>query len=139
MRPYYFSSRTVTLRVPGSRHPLRVHTTSWCDKQKYTEGFGCEGCCWWRTRAHVGHTIGTPFTLKLNSPGGIEPQPIKLEFTIYPAELWIYLRFERSPPNRTLRPSFQRFWPKLYHILFFFTGAPVRVHMGVPMGPPMHI
>ena len=22
-------------------------------------------------------------------PGGIEPQPIKLEFTIYPAELWI--------------------------------------------------
>ena len=23
-------------------------------------------------------------------PGGIEPQPIKLEFTIYPAELWIW-------------------------------------------------
>lgn len=22
-------------------------------------------------------------------PGGIEPQPIKLEFKIYPAELWI--------------------------------------------------
>ena len=34
---------------------------------------------------------------KTNSPGGIEPQPIKLEFTIYPAELWIYFRFARSP------------------------------------------
>lgn len=26
-------------------------------------------------------------------PGGIEPQPIKLEFKIYPAELWIWVHW----------------------------------------------
>ena len=29
-------------------------------------------------------------------PGGIEPQPIKLEFKIYPAELWIWRYFGTS-------------------------------------------
>ena len=49
---------------------------------------------------HVGTPRGHPlFKNKINlffegpiypgGPGGIEPQPIKLEFTIYPAELWI--------------------------------------------------
>ena len=44
-----------------------------------------------------GHPMGTHFSKQINillsghprDPGGIEPQPIKLEFTIYPAELWI--------------------------------------------------
>ena len=39
-----------------------------------------------------GHPIGHPYGPRFAGPidpGGIEPQPIKLEFTIYPAELWI--------------------------------------------------
>ena len=44
----------------------------------------------------IGHPCGHPLSnkviwRKLIDPGGIEPQPIKLEFTIYPTELWIYL------------------------------------------------
>ena len=52
--------------------------------------YGCEGV-FGGGHVHMGSACEhPPFTLKLNSPGGIEPQPIKLEFTIYPAELWIY-------------------------------------------------
>ena len=42
-------------------------------------------------------TLWNTLHTKINSPGGIEPQPIKLEFTIYPAELWIYFRFHIVP------------------------------------------
>ena len=51
---------------------------------------------WWGM-VNMCSTCKTTLTLKLNSPGGIEPQPIKLEFTIYPAELWIYFGFVQSP------------------------------------------
>ena len=47
-------------------------------------------------------------------PGGIEPQPIKLEFTIYPAELWIWEGREGSGHNRTFWPRSQMFWPLLH-------------------------
>ena len=43
---------------------------------------------------HVGTLWAPTFKIKLNHGNHrsrwIEPQPIKLEFTIYPAELWIY-------------------------------------------------
>ena len=48
-------------------------------------------------------------------PGGIEPQPIKLEFTIYPAELWIWGGAgEGSEHNRTFWPRLHMFWPLLH-------------------------
>ena len=48
-------------------------------------------------------------------PGGIEPQPIKLEFTIYPAELWIWGGAgEGSGHNRTFWPRLHMFWPLLH-------------------------
>ena len=40
-----FRSRTVTLRVPGSRHPCGVHTTKWCDhplRGWYHTPMGCD-------------------------------------------------------------------------------------------------
>ena len=54
-------------------------------------------------------------------PGGIEPQPIKLEFTIYPAELWIWggdkgrgiVRTLRITHNRTFSSCLHVFWSKL--------------------------
>ena len=44
--------------------------------------------------APIGHTSWASMSIYRGpvNPGGIEPQPIKLEFTIYPAELWIYFR-----------------------------------------------
>ena len=48
-------------------------------------------------------------------PGGIEPQPIKLEFTIYPAELWIWGGAgEGSGHNRIFWPRLHMFWPLLH-------------------------
>ena len=55
---------------------------------------------------HIWSPLNT-FTLKLISPGGIEPQPIKLEFTIYPTELWIYLI--RTVPTAHLDLLFKDF------------------------------
>ena len=43
-----------------------------------------------RTHLKCVRRVLTHLHQTLYSPGGIEPQPIKLEFTIYPAELWIY-------------------------------------------------
>ena len=73
-----------------------------------------------------GHHVNTLHT-KTNSPGGIEPQPIKLEFTIYPAKLWIYFRFARVP-NRTLRPSSHTCAHGTHHNIFGGTIFQTQPH-----------